>query len=50
MFNRYVDGLATWQPHDPEIYREIGKQTARLGYVARDWKRPLQTVTAKYQN
>jgi len=37
MFNRYVDGLATWQPQDPEVYREIGKQTSRLGYVARDW-------------
>jgi uncharacterized peroxidase-related enzyme len=47
MFNRYVDGLATWQPNGPEVYREIGKQTAQLGYVARDWKRPLQTLTAK---
>ena len=47
MFNRYVDGLATWQPEDPEIYREIGKQTAQLGYAARDWKRPLQTLTTK---
>ena len=47
MYNRYVDGLATWQPEDPEIYREIGKQTAQLGYAARDWKRPLQTLTTK---
>jgi uncharacterized peroxidase-related enzyme len=45
MFNRYVDGLATWQPQDPELYREIGKQTSQLGYVARDWKRPLQALT-----
>ncbi len=44
MFNRYVDGLATWQPHDPEMYREIGEQTARLGYAGRDWKQPLKTV------
>jgi uncharacterized peroxidase-related enzyme len=44
MFNRYVDGLATWQPRDPELYREIGKQTSQLGYVARDWKRPLQAL------
>jgi uncharacterized peroxidase-related enzyme len=43
MFNRYVDGLGTWQPQDPEIYREIGRQTAALGYVGRDWKRPLPT-------
>lgn len=47
MFNRYVDGLATWQPSDPEIYQEIGKQTSRLGYVGRDYKRPLQAIAAK---
>jgi uncharacterized peroxidase-related enzyme len=46
MFNRYVDGLATWQPGDPEIYREIGKQTSQLGYVGRDYKKPLQAVAA----
>jgi uncharacterized peroxidase-related enzyme len=39
MFNRYVDGLATWQPRDPELYREIGKQTSRLGYVGRDYSK-----------
>jgi len=47
MFNRYVDGLATWQPRDPEMYREIGEQTARLGYAGRDWKQPLKTITGK---
>jgi uncharacterized peroxidase-related enzyme len=47
MFNRYVDGLATWQPQDPEVYREIGKQTSRLGYAARDWKKPLQTLASR---
>jgi len=47
MFNRYVDGLATWQPTDPEIYREIGTQTSRLGYVGRDYKKPLQAIAAK---
>jgi uncharacterized peroxidase-related enzyme len=47
MFNRYVDGLDTWQPRDPEIYREIGKQTAALGYAARDWKRPLPAAAGK---
>ena len=41
MFNRYVDGLATWQPRDPAIYREIGKQTSRLGYVGRDYSKPM---------
>jgi len=47
MFNRYVDGLDTWQPRDPELYVEIGRQTAALGYVARDWKRPLSTAVSK---
>ena len=47
MFNRYVDGLATWQPRDPEVYREIGKQTSQLGYVNRDYKKPLQALATK---
>jgi uncharacterized peroxidase-related enzyme len=33
MYNRYVDGLATWQPQDEEMYRERGKKVAREGYV-----------------
>jgi len=33
MFNRYVDGLATVQPRDEEMYRERGKRIARDGYV-----------------
>jgi uncharacterized peroxidase-related enzyme len=33
MFNRYVDGLATIQPRDEEMYRERGKRVARDGYV-----------------
>ena len=33
MYNRYVDGLATQQPRDEAMYRERGKQVARLGYV-----------------
>src|SRR6202042_3484760 len=47
MFNRYVDGLATWQPSDSEIYREIGMQTAPLGYAGRDYKKPLKAIAAK---
>ena len=34
MYNRYVDGLATTQPRDEELYRERGKRVAREGYVA----------------
>jgi uncharacterized peroxidase-related enzyme len=49
MYNRYVDGLATWQPSDPEVYREIGKMSAQLGYVGRDYKKPLESL-ARLQN
>ena len=33
MFNRYVDGLGTWQPQDEAMYRERGKRVAREGYI-----------------
>src|SRR5208283_886414 len=33
MFNRYVDGLATWQPREREAYREMGEQLAHQGYT-----------------
>jgi uncharacterized peroxidase-related enzyme len=33
MYNRYVDGLGTWQPRDEALYRERGKRVARDGYV-----------------
>jgi len=32
MYNRYVDGLATWQPDDPAMYDKMGEQRAREGY------------------
>jgi uncharacterized peroxidase-related enzyme len=32
MFNRYVDGLATFAPDDPEVYAERARRTE--GYVA----------------
>jgi uncharacterized peroxidase-related enzyme len=32
MFNRYVDGLATFIPTDPVVYEEMGKRMAK-GYV-----------------
>ncbi|HEU4997186.1 MAG TPA: carboxymuconolactone decarboxylase family protein [Gemmatimonadaceae bacterium] len=46
LFNRYVDGLATWQPRDPATYVEIGQQTSRLGYVGRDYGRRLRAIEA----
>ena len=33
MFNRYVDGLATWTPTDHELYHQMGERMAREGYV-----------------
>ena len=35
MFNRYVDGLATWAPRDPKVYEEIGARIAHKGYGSR---------------
>jgi alkylhydroperoxidase family enzyme len=35
MFNRYVDGLATWAPKDPAVYDEIGRRIATKGYGSR---------------
>ena len=32
MFNRYVDGLASWTPTEPAAYEEMGKRMAK-GYV-----------------
>ena len=36
MFNRYVDGLATWAPDDPQFYRERGEYIASNGYPVRN--------------
>ena len=33
MYNRYVDGLATWATTDPEMYPENGRRLADEGYV-----------------
>mgnify|MGYP001546970538 CR=1 FL=1 len=32
MFNRYVDGLATWAPQPNEAYKEMGDRMAFVGY------------------
>jgi len=32
MYNRYVDGLATWQPRDPFMYAAMGQHLAGKGY------------------
>lgn len=33
MYNRYVDGLDTWQPKDPGLYAAMGGQLAANGYL-----------------
>lgn len=33
MYNRYVDGLGTWQPQDPEMYAQMGQHLAEHGYM-----------------
>ena len=33
MYNRYVDGLATWAPEDPALYDAHGAELAANGYV-----------------
>ncbi len=46
MYNRYVDGLATWAPHDAEMYRENGRRLAEQGYVSSTERLPV--VEKKY--
>jgi alkylhydroperoxidase/carboxymuconolactone decarboxylase family protein YurZ len=41
MFNRYVDGLGTWQPRDPAMYEQMGKHLAEEGYVAPSIRQPV---------
>lgn len=38
MYNRYVDGLATWAPDDPAVYDAIGRQRASEGYLTKPFK------------
>jgi len=33
MYNRYVDGLDTWQPRDQSMYAQMGKHLAEHGYL-----------------
>jgi alkylhydroperoxidase family enzyme len=44
MFNRYVDGLGTWQPQDQDMYAQMGKHLAEEGYTAPSIRVPLQTA------
>jgi hypothetical protein len=33
MFNRYVDGLASFTPTDPKAYEEMGVRLGEKGYA-----------------
>jgi uncharacterized peroxidase-related enzyme len=33
MYNRYVDGLATWTPTEPDLYDQMGARMANQGYT-----------------
>jgi len=33
MYNRYVDGLGTWQPENPAMYAQVGERLAKSGYT-----------------
>ena len=41
MFNRYVDGLGTWQPQDPEMYARMGRHLADEGYKEPSIRQPV---------
>ena len=42
MYNRYVDGLATWQPTDESMYAQMGKHLATEGYRMSSIQHPAQ--------
>jgi uncharacterized peroxidase-related enzyme len=41
MCNRYVDGLATWAPRDPDFYRQRAALVAEHGYAASTVAAPI---------
>ncbi len=38
MYNRYVDGLGTWQPHDEAMYAQMGEAPCRRGLPQADFR------------
>ncbi|WP_461111864.1 carboxymuconolactone decarboxylase family protein [Spirosoma jeollabukense] len=45
MFNRYVDGLATWAPQSPDLYRYRAAKVAEYGYTHEDHYMPPTGLT-----
>jgi uncharacterized peroxidase-related enzyme len=44
MYNRYVDGLGTWQPGNPDMYAQMGKHLAEEGYRDPSIKQPVEAL------
>jgi uncharacterized peroxidase-related enzyme len=44
MYNRYVDGLGTWQPRDESMYAAMGEHLATQGYRAPSIKQPVEVA------
>lgn len=42
MYNRYVDGLATSTPRDPELYLAMGSRLAEQGYLNSSENAPVE--------
>ncbi len=48
MYNRYVDGLATWQPQNAEMYAQMGEHLAQRGYLASSMdEAPVEETVAR---
>lgn len=44
MYNRYVDGLGTFQPTDPGMYAQMGRHLADEGYLVPSVREPVGAV------
>jgi hypothetical protein len=47
MYNRYVDGLATWTPTDADLYDTMGQRMAKQGYVVAGQAQTQNAVAGK---
>lgn len=46
LYNRYVDGLATWTPDDPAYYRTLAERIVHRGYLRPPGGFPAAAATA----
>lgn len=47
MYNRYVDGLATWDPNQESIYRDVANRVLMVGYSQPGWEQPFPQEPGK---